>query len=48
MGVLQTPLLCVQFFVQLVDYNYDKFIIAPTYTHNKVVWILELVGIVEH
>ena len=30
-----------------VDYENDNFIHAPTYTRNKVIWLLELVGVVE-
>ena len=30
-----------------MDYDNDKFIHAPTYTHNEVMRILELNGIVE-
>jgi hypothetical protein len=34
-------------FLYKMDYESDKFIHAPTYTYNKVMRLLELVGIVE-
>ena len=27
-----------------VDYGNNKFIHAPTYTYNEVIWLLELIG----
>ena len=27
-----------------VNYNNDKFILAPTYSYNKAMWLFEFVG----
>ena len=34
-------------FLCKVDYDSGKFIHAPTCSYNKVMWLLELVGVVE-
>jgi hypothetical protein len=34
-------------FLYKVDYDSVKFIHAPTYFYNKVMWLLELAGVVE-
>ena len=34
--------------MQHVDYDNNKFIHAPMYTHNEVMRLLTLIGIVEH
>ena len=35
-------------FLSKVNYVNDKFIHAPTYTYNKVIRLIKLVGVVEH
>lgn len=34
-------------FLCKVDYGNNKFIHAPTYTYNEVLWLFELADIVE-
>ena len=46
MSILQTSLRVFRFLCNM-DYNNDKFICAPTYSSNEVMWLLELVGVVE-
>ena len=33
--------------VRKVDYESEKFIHAPMYTYDKVMWLFELVGVVK-
>jgi hypothetical protein len=46
MGILQTPIQCLLISMQ-GGFENDKVMHAPTYTHNKVMQVLELVGVVE-
>ena len=46
MGIMQTFVLCFQV-VCKVDYVIDKFIHAPTFNYNEVMFLLEHADVVE-